>query len=256
MTRVHIVLCLWKGWRPVYDFRDVRATARLLRAAGFDRPQDRIVCATNMVPSVWMPPECELAPLWPEPTGPEVRHKPTCFRRLRLFDPVLQAQLGIEPGEIIMSVDLDTIPLPSKHSPMPRLLEALEASDFAAMGGMASRLHGSLWAFRAGSHSNLWTDFDPVKSPAAMHRDGHLRGINRQVGSDQAWMSYRLPLTVPTWGKEQGVYSWNRHHTLSPSWSSNACFWAFAGHHKPRGDLVQQLRPDLYSAYRLAYGEN
>lgn len=247
-----MVLTLWQGWRPVYTFRDVRATARLLRAAGFDTPADRIICATNEVPSVWMPPEVELVPLWPEPTGAETKGRPTCFRRLRLFDPVLQAQLGIEPGDIVMSVDLDTLPM----GPMRHLLRELEASDFCAMDGMAARLHGSLWAFRAGCHQDLWADFHPKRSPLTMHAEGYHKGLRRQIGSDQAWMSYRLPLTVPTWGKAQGVYSWNRHHALSPSWTEGACFWAFAGHVKPRDPLVRQVRPDLHSAYVAAYGES
>lgn len=252
MTRVHIILTLWRGWRPIYGFRDVRTTVRLLRAAGFAESTDRIICATNETPSVWLPPECELVPLWPEPTGAEVRNRPTCFRRLRLFDPALQGKLGIDPGDIVLSVDLDTLPMGS----MRHLLKAFEASDFCAMGGLAARLHGSLWGFRAGSHANLWHDFDPLRSPTMMHLQGYQRGLRRQVGSDQAWMSYRLPLTVPTWNGEDGVYSWNRHHNLSPGWTANACFWSFAGHNKQGSHLVQQARPDLYSKYQAAYGDD
>lgn len=249
MTRVHIVLMLWKGWRPVYDLRDVRTTVRLLRAAGFDTPADRIICATNEVPSVWRPPECELVPLWPEPTGPETVGRPTCFRRLRLLDPALQGQLGITRGDIVLSVDLDALPLPG----MRRLVQQLETSDFCAMAGMAARLHGALWGFRAGTHTKLWTAFDPLRSPLHMHLEGYQRGIRRQVGSDQAWLSYNLPMDIPRWTQEHGVYSWNLHHGLSPGWTVNACFWSFAGHTKPRTELVKQIRPDLYSAYLAAY---
>jgi hypothetical protein len=252
LTRVHIVLCLWKGWRPVYDWRDVRTTVRLLRAAGFNTPADRIICASNEPQTVWVDPECAVVPLWPEPTGEETTGRPTCFRRLRLFDPVLQSQLDIEPGDIVMSVDLDTLPLPG----MRRLVRQLEVSDFCAMAGLAARLHGALWGFRAGSHTGLWTQFDPRRSPLTMHLEGYQRGLRRQVGSDQAWLSYKLPLDVPRWTQEHGAYSWNLHHGLSPGWTVNACFWSFAGHIKPRAELVQQVRPDLHSAYMAAYGED
>ena len=254
MTRVHVVLMLWKGWRPIYDWRDVNATVRLLRAAGFDTPADRIICATNEVASVWLPPECEVFPLWPEPTGAEKHHKPTCFRRLRLVDPVLQQQLGIALGDIVLSVDLDTLPLAGTDM-RGRLLPKLQGSGFCAMAGVASRLHGSLWGFRAGSHTDLWSKFDPVRSPQDMHAMGYHKGLRRQVGSDQAWMSYFLPASVPVWTPEDGVYSWPRHYPQTPSWTANACFWSFAGHTKPRAELVQQVRPDLYSAYMAAYEE-
>ena len=63
--------------------------------------------------------------------------------------------------------------------------------------------NGSMWMMNAGARQQVFTDFDPVKSPIDTYNAGY-------VGSDQAWFAYKIPGEV-TWKKEDGVYSWRQH---------------------------------------------
>jgi hypothetical protein len=245
--KTHLVTWWWKGWRDIYTSRDVRALARMIRLY---HPDLRLVCITDQPDNAWYPCEMERAPLWPEPTGVETRGKPTCFRRLKLFDFPTLASMGVEVDDVVISMDLDSI----VAGPfLPPILRNLETSTFTAMGGVAARIHASLWAFRAGSHQDLWRNFNPERTPVIMHLEGYNKGMHRQIGSDQAYMSYKMP-KVPLLQREDGMYSWNRHGVQSPRWTENAVYWSFAGHNKPRNHLVKQVRPDLHSLYLDAYG--
>lgn len=267
---LHVVLWLWKGWRPIYTWRHVNAMVRMLRP---NLPEGaRILCVSDQVVSAWLPVECEVFPLWPNPV-PKVEGRqdrsPNCFTRLRLLGPAAQDMLGIAPGDIVMSTDLDGVVC----APLRPLIEALRCGNclgmpehgcyceangrppatFAAMGGLASRIHGSLFAFRAGTHTEAWTEFDPVESPLALKRP--LPDGNTPIGSDQAWLS-RVIMGEHLWHEADGCYSWNRHGLIySPGRTTNARYWSFAGTHKPwQSSLVQQVRPDLHRIYMDAYG--
>lgn len=263
---LHFVLWLWKGWRPIYTWRHVNAMVRMLRPnlpAG-----TRILCISDQVVSAWLPAECEVFPLWANPV-PHVPGRqdrsPNCYTRLKLFGPAAQDMLGIAPGDLVMWGDLDSVVC----GPLGPLLDVLAyercaglsdcgaacrpPADFAAMGGLASRIHGSLLAFRAGTHQEVWTEFDPVATPVAMQQpmpDG-----NKPIGSDQAWMT-RVITGEHLWQEADGCYSWNRHGlAYSPGRTKDARYWSFAGTHKPwTSSLIQQVRPDLHRLYMDAYG--
>lgn len=188
--------------------------------------------------------------------------RPNCFLRLKIFDTKTQQSLGIQPGDIVMSVDMDGI-VDGPLAPLLRVLvpdcdddgQSLQAGpSFAAMAGMASRIHGALFAFRAGTHAELWTKFHPQLSPiecATPMRNGQAR----PVGSDQAWLSRKVT-GEHLWQPEDGVYSWNRHGlSTTPRLTAGAAYWSFAGPNKPWSDLVRETRPDLYETYMAAYGE-
>lgn len=254
---LHVVLWLWKGWRPIYTWRHVNAMVRMLRPnlpAG-----TRILCISDQVVSAWLPVECEVFPLWANPV-PHVhgRHdkSPNCYTRLKLFGPAAQDMLGIAPGDIVMSGDLDSVvcgPLTPMLKPLAYTCDGDSRYTFAAMGGLAARIHGSLFAFRAGTHQDVWTGFDPEHTPLAMRKpmpDG-----NVPVGSDQAWMT-RVITGEHLWQESDGCYSWNRHGMIySPGRTQNGRYWSFAGGHKPwNSSLVQQVRPDLHRIYMDAYG--
>lgn len=247
--KTHLFTWLWKGWRDVYTTRDVAALARMIRK---HHPDLRLVCITDQPDNAWYPMEMERAPLWPEPTGHETIGRPTCFRRLKLLHFPTLASMGVELDDVVISMDLDSIVAGDILTPIHR---NLAVSTFTAMGGIAARIHGSLWAFRAGCHQELWTGFDPMRSPTLMHLEGYHKNMNRQHGSDQAYMSYKLP-KIPLLEKEDGIYSFARHGMQSPRWTEGAHYWSFAGHNKPLSPLVKQVRPDLHSLYLDAYGRD
>lgn len=253
MSRLHIFLWLWRGWRPVYDRRDINAVATMLRERGDLPDNTRIVLLTDQ-PTDWYAKRTaalgvEEFPLWRDPVPRVGLGKPNCFRRLRLFDEDTQRSLGIQSDDIWMSIDADSI----VERPVRPLLAPLVARthNFVAMGGVASRIHGSIFAARAFSHGHVWRKFHPTTSPILlMQRDakGH-----RPLGSDQAWMTRNISGEY-LWQREDGCYSWSRHGTIySPRYTENAIYWSFAGHQKPGSELVQQVRPDLHAIWTDAY---
>jgi hypothetical protein len=253
-VKVHAILWYWNGWRPVYDWQRVNAMVRMLRP---NLPESaRIICLSDQVQTVWHPPECEVFPLWPSPKVQLLRRDmPNCFRRLGIFSPKHQRALGIEPGDIILSVDLDSVvcgPLLPLLAPMTYWGMDGPVCDFAAFGGLAARIHGSLFAFRAGTHTEVWDKFHPQLSPIEM-RTPMPDGWPIPIGSDQAWLSRKVK-GEHLWRESDGVYSWNRHGLIhGPGHTANQVYWSFAGPNKPWSPLVKQVRPDLHCMYMDAY---
>lgn len=251
--RLNIVLWLWQGWRPIYSRTDINAVAQMLRDTAELPGSARILLLTDQ-PSDWASVRAralgvEEFPLWPDPVSRMTSGKPNCYRRLKIFDAAVQRDLGIAPGDIVMSMDADSI----VSGPLVPLLSPLisKRHTLAAMGGVAARIHGSLFAFAAYSQQHLWDKFHPVLSPLENMKPW--RNGPRPVGSDQAFMT-RNVVGEYLWSVEDGCYSWNRHGcSLSPRYTENACYWSFAGHHKPSSELVRQVRPDLHAAYMRAY---
>jgi hypothetical protein len=245
---LHIFCWLWKGWRAIYDRRDVAFLARQLIAHGDLPKATRLVCLTDR-PTDWDKPKVEALgvlelPLWPELPGlnlghpklpmypwlPAFKGRPNCYRRLKLFDPEVQAELGVKPGDIIMSMDLDSVVMGSIQALLAPMYNQVNPPDFMAMRGRVSRIHGSLFAFRAGTCAHVWRDFDPKTTPAMLRNPGI--GRPRHVGSDQAWLSTVMP-EVPLWDTTHGVYSMGIHqHTLRPG--DPVTYVSFAGSNKPR----------------------
>lgn len=256
--KLHLILWYWQGWRPVYGWGHVNAMVRMLRP---ELPANaRIICITDQVQTAWRPAECEVYPLWKNPVRQfgNSRDNPNCFLRLKLFNADTQRALGIEPGDVVWWKDLDSLVLPG----WSRLIRPLDywgmdgpVVDFAAMGGLAARIHGSTLAFRAGTHQYLWEDFHPLRSPGECMLP-MADGTPRPIGSDQAWMSRKVT-GEHLWQAADGCYSWNRHGLIMPpAHTSNAVYWSFAGPNKPwMGGIIKQARPDLYEAYMTAYGE-
>jgi hypothetical protein len=245
---LHIILWLWKGWRPVYDRRDVAYMTRQLLGHGDLPAGTRIVCLTDRPPD-WYKAQCDALgvvelPLWPELPGlvmsglpayphlPAVRGTPNCYRRLKIFDPVTQESLGIAPGDIILSMDLDGVVMGSIKDLLAPMLAPDSQVNFMGMEGKASLIHGALFAVRAGTCRHVWETFDPKTSH---HRLRHPpRGVTRYVGSDQAWLSTVLGNTVPLWKEDHGTWAFGRHqHLLKPS--HQVTYMSFAGPEKPRG---------------------
>jgi hypothetical protein len=253
----HVFLWLWKGWRPIYDRRDINAVVTMIRERGGLPDGSRIHLLTDQATD-WYAKRTdalgvETHGLWADPVPRLGPNRPNCFRRLKLFSMKALARLGVAPGDIVMSMDADSIvagQLPGLLLPM---LTPGSLVNFMAMGGLASPIHGSLFAFRAGTMDYLWDTFHPIHGPLRLLQ-AMPDGTPRPHGSDQAWMSRNI-VRPHLWHKEQGCYAWSRHGCiLSPRYSENAVYWSFAGHSKPGSELVRQVRPDLAEIWADAYG--
>lgn len=192
-----IVTWLWyspmivsEALRPRYTYEQVNAVQAMVRKH-LHIPH-RFVCVTDDPYGV----DCQTIRLWDFPTVTAPPGNPYCWHRLWAFSEGARALFG----ERFVSIDLDVIILDD----ITDLFTGGE--DFKILRGSASPYNGSLWMLRAGSRSCVWEDFHPDISPALALQQRMPNGKPFH-GSDQAWISYRIP-DEPTWGPEDGVYQY------------------------------------------------
>lgn len=219
-------------WRPAAGYRSVFGpeTANTLQrmvARHYPHPH-RFFCVTDDPTGI--DPSIIIVPLWhdfaavPSPHG---GNNPSCYRRLKLFDPAVASTFGSD----LVCLDLDTV-ITGDLSPLWNRPE-----EFVIWGETNRRswYNGSMFRLKTGSRPQLWTDFDPKMSPAAALKAG-------KFGSDQGWISYRLGKGEATWSTADGVYSYRVH--LQPKKSrlpANARIVMFHGHQDPWSKSLQQI---------------
>jgi hypothetical protein len=130
-------------------------------------------------------------------------------------------------GPVIVSVDLDCIFV----ADMTDTLDELGAVDFCGYvtqdvrkDGRPVHYNGSFTYLRAGTRTQVWDDFDPDVSPHLAVRAGYM-------GSDQAWISYRLGTDERRLGPKDGFLSYRLHGALPLP--GNAKFVSFYGTRDP-----------------------
>lgn len=121
--------------------------------------------------------------------NPTSRTRPNCYPRLPLFDPT--NPYGLQ--EYFLSIDLDAV----VTGDVTKFIQHWR--DFIVWK-IRGRFCGSLFGGRVGATPELYTEFDPLRSPQLTH----LAGLR---GSDQAWFEYMRP-EAPTWTADDGVYGW------------------------------------------------
>lgn len=182
--RVHVVMWKWQqeSMPNAYKAEYVNVMCAMLERnmAGVDY---RPLCITDDPTGIT---RCHTYPLWQDHSALKNATKaslPSCYRRLKLFDPVTQASLGIRPGERIMSIDLDTVIV----GPLKKIFQREERFLGWALPGThhPKVFNGSLFMFTAGDLRDVWDDFDPWLSPQQAYMRGYL-------GSDQSWLSMKL----------------------------------------------------------------
>jgi len=187
----------WKaapGYRSNFGPEAVHAL-RAMVARNYPEPH-RFVCITDDAEGLT---GIETLPLWSDhgavssPHGPL---QPSCYRRLKLFDPDIEALLGPR----IVCLDLDTVIVGDLRPILNR------PEDFVIWGETNPRsfYNGSMFMLTAGARPQLWADFNPRTSPTLAKRAG-------RFGSDQGWISYKLGKGEATWTREDGVYSFRVH---------------------------------------------
>lgn len=128
-----------------------------------------------------------------------VKHVPgTVFVRLMMRKP----NIGGVLGRRILCLDLDCVIVGN----IDHLVLRPEPSVFWRNPnyGQPGRAfyQTSIQLFTAGSHSELWTDFDPLVTPTWVNR--------RFGGAEQAWVSERLSWDLPTFADSDGIYGAGR----------------------------------------------
>jgi len=225
----------WKtpGYRSTFGPETVR-TLKSMVGRHYPHPH-RFVCITDDTTGL---DTIETVPLWndyadlPAPTGPR---NPSCYRRLKLFDPAIRNILG----ERFVSLDLDCVLLadltPLWHRP----------EDFVMWGDTNPKTHynGSMVLMTAGARKQVWESFDRRLSPTAAMRAGHF-------GSDQGWISFCLGPGEARWTKADGVYSYRNDIAPSGRLPGDARAVFFHGRHDPWADDVRRTQTWIDAHYR------
>lgn len=146
---------------------------------------------------------------------------PGCFCRLRMFDCAWQERWGIEPGDRLVQIDVDTI--------ITGNLDALfdREEDFVIMQGGSYQpcpYDGALWMQRAYTNEEVWTGFNLNEAAKTQYHE---------FPDDQGWLASQLP-DAAGWqcGDEVFVYK-------KPGWPKDdklperAKLVTFAGKRRP-----------------------
>lgn len=190
------VICFkWKpppGYRSEFGPRAVNVLAHMV--ARHYRGPHKFHCVTDDDRGIDR--SVGIIPLWSDfanVASPHGARNPSCYRRLRMFAP----DAGELLGERFVSLDLDCV-ITGDVTPLWDRPE-----DFVIWGDTAKNTpyNGSMILHRAGTRPQLWTDFDPLRSPALGRRLGY-------IGSDQAWIGAKLGPREARWTKADGVYSY------------------------------------------------
>lgn len=128
---------------------------------------------------------------------------PGCFCRLRMFDREWQSANGIESGQRVVCLDLDSI----VTGPLEPLFERDER--FVILAGANSMnpnpFNGSVMMFRGRAHSELWTKFSLEAARTIRHHE---------YPDDQGWYWHMIP-NAAYWrvGSSSGIYAF-----CKPGW--------------------------------------
>lgn len=150
-----------------------------------------------------------IVPIWPE--WRDLRHprwqdgRAHCYTRLKSFsaefgDLLRDAVGAIESPLRFVSLDLDIAVL----SDLDPLLDRPE--DFViyhrpVVAGLPERnkYQGGMWMMTAGARRQVWDDFKGTPS---------IEAAAQFMGTDQAWIRYKLGPNEAGWGVKDGVVKW------------------------------------------------
>ena len=180
---ITFVLWKWKGRNPTAVYRPeyVNAMAGMLhRYCSLDK---RIVCVTDDASGVT---GCATHQLWDDLSGlrnASGQHLPSCYRRLKIFDPGTLRGMGVREGDRVVSIDLDAV--------LTNAIDSLFLRPERYMGWHVpgtrheTVYNGSMFMFTAGDLEHVWRDFNPLRSPTQALVAGYM-------GSDQGYLSHKL----------------------------------------------------------------
>lgn len=230
------ILWKWKApeYRTSYEAKHVNHAVRMLRREGV--PIEKILCVTDDPEGV----QCRTHPLWTDHStmkNVSGKHLPSCYRRLKLFDPATQEAMGLEAGKRVVSLDIDLVILKD----FLKLFDRKERYVGWQVPGSRHRavFNGSMWMFTTGDLAWVWTDFRPEKSPATAFAAGYM-------GSDQGYLSHQLITRDYSGGwtsARDGVLSYARDVRALRVLSKHGRVVFFAGAKKPWDLPVRQASP-------------
>jgi hypothetical protein len=131
----------------------------------------------------------------PNPSAKRQKQLPSCYRRLWNFSADARAVLG----DRIFATDIDVVVTDSLEPLVERAGSFVGWCDPRFMWG---KVAGGAYMLSTGAHCDIWTGFDPERSPQIAKAAGN-------EGSDQAWMSHKLFPPPASWSSRDGVVKIN-----------------------------------------------
>lgn len=240
---LQIVLWKWDqpGAKNVYLPDHVDIMCSMLRRNLKGLPH-RIVCVTDNDAGIH---ECETAHLWrdfddlPNASGKQL---PSCYRRLKLYDRETQKDIGIDKGDRIVGIDLDTLIC----GDVRKVFQTEGVYVGWQLKNYLDRyvFNGSLQIFTAGTLQVIWDEFDPLTSPKKALDNGFR-------GSDQAWLSYKLIGEDGCIGLDWPVISsYPLHNRIQGSLKAETKIIFFHGSEKPWNPNAQFHTPWITRYWR------
>lgn len=164
-----------------------------------------------------------------------------CYQRLRIYDPVVQAELGTE---WVLMLDLDIVLMQDCTS----LIEDCMNYEFTTLrgsqggdGSLCNYYNGSFQLCKSGTRPQLWRDFNP-RTFYHQREAYRLPNGKRPLGTDQAWFCVALGGDEHVIGEEHGVY---QYRTLHGSIPDDARMLMFSGRRKPWDDECKVETPKV-----------
>jgi hypothetical protein len=221
--RLQVVLWKWRDRRKRHIIFDYSPEAVNRKASELRRhlaiPHD-IVCITD--DGAGLSSEIRVVPLWPEG-----RELDGCWCRLKAFAPEMREVIGPR----FAWIDLDSIVV----GPLDPLFRRAEPAIFYRSDSVpGTPYNGSLVMMDAGARAQVWTSFDPARSPALSLAAGF-------KGTDQSWIAYVLGKEETVWTRADGVL----HFTLDcvPDLPADGRIVFFPGVHKPHMAMAREHAP-------------
>lgn len=227
------VCWLWRpapGFRSSFNATNVNVLRRMI-ARNYPHPH-RFSVLTDQTEG--FDSEVRVIPLWDDHAkraslyGPD---RPSCYRRLKAFDP----EMGKLIGPRFVSVDLDVV-IVGDVSPVFDRKE-----DFIIWGpdGRKTPYNGSMWMMNAGARRQVWDRFNQNPDRAIARARG--AGF---FGTDQAWMCYALGPNEKRWRAEDGVYSYRMHLKENDNkLPKDARIVFFEGNYDPWNPVIRKKCP-------------
>ena len=154
---------------------------------------------------------------------------PSCFRRLWAFSPDAAIL-----GDRFLIVDIDLV-LTANIDHLVDYDDPFVGWRPLARWGDKPRIGGGLYLMSPGAHPEVWEDFDGRNAIMQARAAGYR-------GSDQAWMSYKLAESVPTFDDDAGIYSIRDLADGAKPLPSDACLVQFNGIKKPWHSTIPWVR--------------
>ena len=154
-------------------------------------------------------------PLWKEPNIKLNSKKPNCYRRLKIYSWWAKDVFG----ERILSIDIDCVIVANIDSLLTR------TEDFVAWNKRGVPYQGGMVLHTPGTRAFLWDEFKFPESRQLGIKKGY-------CGSDQAWVSARLPAGEAVWTPADGVLSY-KSHVRNRGLPSHAKIIFYHGNPKP-----------------------